>query len=456
MTMDQVATRRCKRMAEGDNDDETGHMFDGINTSLQKMVLRSDASKLRVQARRSIKTHYSQPDVMASAAENPSNVSVAHFNLADDDDDEENDATYESASNDEASEDTCTEADTSMGLDLEDDVTALHEVNTSASIGAQDIVYSNLNDPPKETADSDGASDYCPSDIDSMETFSSRRDLIVHRASKYHERAQSTFANLCRVHYTFPMTPPTSYLVAKLSKYNLEKRRWADKGPVLVYFLEGQPTRLVSNYLYGSRSVAFNIQIFETLEKFFNLSGARITINTQGYNTVSKAYIQTEAVPLESYFPGQISHGSLPIYKCDSIIVPENEQMPSLISLRFRSSKVAESITQTISHLVGSCRAAAIAQRSATFAQPLPVIGHPMGATSISFYSAHGEFTNKLAASGLYYYPQYNKMTNTVDDFTKCVWCGTEIPPFSSPECDVDAIHGEGSLHGVSTALMWD
>ncbi|OAJ35958.1 hypothetical protein BDEG_20180 [Batrachochytrium dendrobatidis JEL423] len=377
-----MTTRKTKRTA----DEESVSILDGLKNSLQKMELRPGATKMRTQVRHARITQKLHSQI-ASAAEPAETTALANTDGAED---ELDDATYEFPSNDDPTEDTCTDADMK--------------------------------------------SDYCPSDVDTADIHLSRKILATQRAQKYCQRAHTTFSDLCRFHYTPPMTPPSGYWIARLSKYNLERKRWANKGPVLVYFLEDWPARFVGNYLYGSRSVAFNIQLHDS----------RITINTQGHNTISKAYIQTESVPLNSYFPEAATHGNLPVYKCESVIVPENEQVPSLISLCFQNQQDAYHVTQYTSNLVMACRSIAIAKRVATFVQPHKVAGHPNHATVISSYSNDGEFTQKLAANGLYYFPQYNSMKGTVDDFTKCIWCGTEFPPFPSSQCNINVIHAEG------------
>ncbi|KAJ8331592.1 hypothetical protein BDV3_000622 [Batrachochytrium dendrobatidis] len=430
-----MTTRKTKRTA----DEESVSILDGLKNSLQKMELRPGATKMRTQVRHARITQKLHSQI-ASAAEPAETTALANTDGAED---ELDDATYEFPSNDDPTEDTCTDADMSMGLDL-DDENALETPGVLQSLNTNTSLYKDFVNTPKELNEPDGESDYCPSDVDTADIHLSRKILATQRAQKYCQRAHTTFSDLCRFHYTPPMTPPSGYWIARLSKYNLERKRWANKGPVLVYFLEDWPARFVGNYLYGSRSVAFNIQLFETLEKFYSVHDSRITINTQGHNTISKAYIQTESVPLNSYFPEAATHGNLPVYKCESVIVPENEQVPSLISLCFQNQQDAYHVTQYTSNLVMACRSIAIAKRVATFVQPHKVAGHPNHATVISSYSNDGEFTQKLAANGLYYFPQYNSMKGTVDDFTKCIWCGTEFPPFPSSQCNINVIHAEG------------
>jgi hypothetical protein len=106
----------------------------------------------------------------------------------------------------------------------------------------------------------DGASDYIPSDEgegpeDDERTNGQKPNLV----EKLRERAQKMLRSNDRGQY-FGLDQYTQYWVVLLYRYNLDKSRWVKKGPVIMYFVDADKPRLMGNFLYGTKSSAFDIQ----------------------------------------------------------------------------------------------------------------------------------------------------------------------------------------------------
>lgn len=57
-----------------------------------------------------------------------------------------------------------------------------------------------------------------------------------------------------------------------LSRYN-RQGRWVNKGPVFLHFLSDTISRLVGNYMYGTKSIALNFQSIIELTISFRAAG---------------------------------------------------------------------------------------------------------------------------------------------------------------------------------------
>ena len=68
------------------------------------------------------------------------------------------------------------------------------------------------------------------------------------------------------------VTPPDMYWIAQMQRFNLEERRWVNKGPVLLYLLQGSSEcQLVGNYLYSTKSIAMNLSSNNQICVCFNI-----------------------------------------------------------------------------------------------------------------------------------------------------------------------------------------
>lgn len=105
----------------------------------------------------------------------------------------------------------------------------------------------------------DGASDFFPSDCEDDEEVVTHTRLNRHSAQKYYERGSRAFHSILGTSGTTQVQPP--HWISTLHKYSVEERRWVNKGPVLLYFVQfGTRIRLVANYLYGIKSIALNME----------------------------------------------------------------------------------------------------------------------------------------------------------------------------------------------------
>lgn len=51
-----------------------------------------------------------------------------------------------------------------------------------------------------------------------------------------------------------------------MARFSHTENRWVDKGPVMVYVSQG---RLMANYLYGTKSVAIDLVVYEQIDKYW-------------------------------------------------------------------------------------------------------------------------------------------------------------------------------------------
>lgn len=103
----------------------------------------------------------------------------------------------------------------------------------------------------------------------------------------------------------------------------------------MIYFINvpGEPKRLIGNFLYGTRSVCMDLQLYENMDCYWrHLQGNRLQFSSFGHNAIIHADIVTEKVSAVC----DSSH-SIPLYECKSVISSRQEPSSTCFTLKFLS-----------------------------------------------------------------------------------------------------------------------
>jgi hypothetical protein len=104
---------------------------------------------------------------------------------------------------------------------------------------------------------SNQASDYHPSD--EGEGPEDAPNVMIPKRGKYLNRA-ALMVQTPEVANFIGLQPNSPYWVIKLARFSVQEKRWVNKGPVMLYFLNHNNTpRLVGNYLYSTKSICIDI-----------------------------------------------------------------------------------------------------------------------------------------------------------------------------------------------------
>lgn len=218
---------------------------------------------------------------------------------------------------------------------------------------AKEITSVDLNtEATEQIAGNDGgASDFYPSDNDS--DLPSQYRFTDESRLKYLNRAQKMISdwqdgwNARSCQFTSgsaPVNPgfagPGNAWIAEMKKFNSQEKRWVSKGPVLLYFLAEPCQRLVANYVYGTKSIAMNLRIYEHMEKYISTKSNQktIIISSMGSNSIVQATVDCQTVPMQQFFGTQMAElDNVFVSKCESSVCSVPEPESSIWGLSFLS-----------------------------------------------------------------------------------------------------------------------
>jgi hypothetical protein len=168
----------------------------------------------------------------------------------------------------------------------------------------------------------DDCSDYYPSDHEALALNERTRNKYTNRAIQ----AVKTWTVLPRD----PLVNGNIW-IAQIYK---SSKRLVPKGPSLIYFVNDTPLRLCANYLFGTKSIAFNICLYEFMHpRYVSVSNRTITFTSLGRGAVNHAEIHSEVVPLNEYIPQADSN--VRVLKCTSNVTAIPEPHAQIWSLEF-------------------------------------------------------------------------------------------------------------------------
>ena len=217
--------------------------------------------------------------------------------------------------------------------------------------------------------------------VDSDDDNEAPRTKWTSLAKKYTERAFKMITDWnsdASIGQRAPPNPADNAWIVRLAKFD---EKWASCGPVMLHFTLDEPQRLVGHYLYGTRSVALNMVLFEELnisrtgQRFFIPNSIRksITLSTMGRNTIINSEIHLTPIEIEP---------RVFITKCTHLPTPVAEPSATNIHFKFNCSQSFDSFAHKFLLYIQKLVEKNILARCNTFISPQPVYSNTGTRTS--------------------------------------------------------------------------
>ncbi|KAI8894733.1 hypothetical protein BC833DRAFT_603825 [Globomyces pollinis-pini] len=224
------------------------------------------------------------------------------------------------------------------------------------------------------------------------------------------------------------LPPIQHHWVIKMARYNSNERRWVNKGPVMIYFIHhaNEPVRLIGHYLYSTKSICFDIQLYEFFKFFIkHYPSNRIRFSTFKQNGVKSATIQTNAILMNQQ----------KIFQCRSVIEMVQEDHASLFDFKFINQQDYMLFGECLDVALGIVHQREFQRRLDSYTLPIRVSNKLVAQST---YIQSPDFVNQLCTSGLKFNPSV--IHGLVCETVQCVWCGCVLGPFDNI-VDVNEIH---------------
>ncbi|TPX47475.1 hypothetical protein SeMB42_g03289 [Synchytrium endobioticum] len=274
-------------------------------------------------------------------------------------------------------------------------------------------------------ATTDDASDYYPSDDEDEISSLPRNRLTLDtnvfdaRANPHIQEMQARFGNLVEC------------FVATMSKYNTDKGRWVQKGPVVISVMVVFPARITASYMYGTKSLALNLRVFPILDYIMNVNRLRVLFSTFGVNAINTTATQVFETTIGDFYPSMAGDATKIKY-CQSDIIPIQEERGSPICFKFKNCTFATRFVNDVNACCHSERQRLEEERRRSFLDPQRV--HSCHSSAVSTtqrvelncpYRNYADWIDTFVANGWMYFPLEDDIKGTFYNnlCTICQFC---------------------------------